>query len=318
MGKKKYLGSVLFFKHIVVTFFALMILIASGMAVYYKIENNDVDRQIADLQAKLLSASRLVAAMDETVKLAADNKPQELVATITELRSDNELQYQSLFPELYIETTECAVSENKTAYLTFDDGPSKRTEEILDILKEKGVNATFFVIGENLRTEWQQDLLRRMIDEGHTIGIHTYSHNYEKIYESVASYLEDFNQVFEMVYEITGEKSEVFRFPGGSINGYTKSFYQELIAEMLRRGFVYYDWNVSSEDAAGSTSAQKITESVITTMQGKSRIVILMHDSSGKKTTVAALPNIIDKITDEGYQFHELTREVKPIIFGYK
>ena len=114
------------------------------------------------------------------------------------------------------------------------------------------------MVGSNLKSERGQEILRRIAEEGHTIGIHTDSHQYRSIYASVEAYLEDFEKVFRKVYEITGVKPEIFRFPGGSVNGYNGAIYQELIAEMMRRGFSYYDWNVSSADATGNIAASTI------------------------------------------------------------
>ena len=145
------------------------------------------------------------------------------------------------------ETDNQTISE-KVLYLTFDDGPSIRyTAEILDVLKEKDIKATFFVVGENVRK--YPEIVKRIAEEGHTIGIHCNSHRYEELYESVDSYLQDFNKAYEAVVETAGVEPRLFRFPGGSINAYNSHIYKELIARMEEQGFIYFDWNASLEDS---------------------------------------------------------------------
>lgn len=128
----------------------------------------------------------------------------------------------------------------KTMYLTFDDGPSEEnTAAVLDILQERGIQATFFVVGENVRSH--PEIARRIVEEGHTIGIHCNEHDYDTVYESVEAYLADFQEAYDAVYEVTGVEVELFRFPGGSINAYNEDIYEEIIQEMTDRGFIYFD-----------------------------------------------------------------------------
>ena len=127
----------------------------------------------------------------------------------------------------------------KTMYLTFDDGPSEEnTAAVLDILKEYNIQATFFVVGENVRRH--PEVARRIVEEGHTIGIHCNRHEYGELYESVDSYLADFREAHDAVYEVTGVEAKLFRFPGGSLNSYNKDVYEEIIAEMTEKGFIYF------------------------------------------------------------------------------
>ena len=148
-----------------------------------------------------------------------------------------------LMPDLIWE-----MKDRSAVYLTFDDGPSDRTDEVLKILDEKGVKATFFVIGREDETSIQR--IKKAAAAGHTIGMHSYSHDYEKIYTSVEDFLDDFYKLFVILRDEAGVTPTVFRFPGGSLNNYNQGVYKEIIAEMLRRGFRYYDWNLSAEDAA--------------------------------------------------------------------
>lgn len=128
----------------------------------------------------------------------------------------------------------------KTMYLTFDDGPSREnTGAILDILKARDIKATFFVVGENVRK--YPEVARRIVEEGHTIGIHCNQHDYDRLYASVDSYLEDFQEAYDAVKEVTGVEAKLFRFPGGSINSHNKGVYQDIIEAMTEKGFIYYD-----------------------------------------------------------------------------
>lgn len=252
--------------------------------------------------------------------LASENERLEALETAAapEEGEGETLPYQALYPEMRVDTvSEYVQQPEKTAYLTFDDGPSANTYRILDALKESGQKATFFIVAKNI--PGHEDALKRMVNEGHTVAIHTYSHDYREIYGSVEAFLEDFNRAYTAIYEACGVRPTLFRFPGGSVNAYNRSIYQPLIAEMLRRGFVYYDWSVSSEDAAGKNySPEQLTEFVMEGTAGLSRPVILMHDAGDKGSTASAVPGMIRQLIEAGYTCAPLTGEVKPVFFGYR
>ncbi len=230
-------------------------------------------------------------------------------------------QYQLAYPEMNVgEIPETVKPEGKVIYLTFDDGPSALTYEIMDLLEQYHAKATFFVVGNNL-TDSRASLLKRMIDDGCTIGIHTDTHEYKTVYASIDSYLADFNSIYKKLYDMTGTYPEIFRFPGGSINGYNKGFYQPLIAEMLRRGFVYFDWNISSEDATGKDyTAEQLCANVVSKVDvfEESKPVVLFHDAGNKKTTVAALKLVLEQLSAKGYTFEALDRTSPQVSFSYK
>lgn len=225
--------------------------------------------------------------------------------------------YTKLYPELYVEklNPEATDKTKKIAYLTFDDGPSKNTTKILEILKEKNAVATFFVLGCTI-TEDGEEALKEMVEMGCAIGIHTYSHERKKIYSSVESYLEDFNKVYTQVYDITGERPQIFRFPWGSYNCYSKGIKKDLVTEMERRGFTYYDWNVSAEDSVGNPTEASIMRNILKDVKKYSAPVILMHDASVNKKTVEILPKVIDKLIELGYEFGTLEHR-EPCQFCY-
>lgn len=227
---------------------------------------------------------------------------------------DSEISYQTAYPDLYVEAPTEYHKTEYTCYLTFDDGPSQVTAENLDLLLEKNVKATFFVTGAN--SEKNPELLNRMAAEGHTIGVHSYSHDYKKIYISVDAFLEDFYKMWKTVYDITGVKPTVFRFAGGSVNAYNDGIYQEIVAEMLRRGFTYYDWNVSSQDAASGISKAKVLSNVLEGVSSHTQPIVLMHDRADNTATASALGEMIDAIAAKGYKFAALDNSVLPPAFA--
>lgn len=216
-------------------------------------------------------------------------------------------KYMDLYPDMFVEGVKPIIllEEKKMAYLTFDDGPSYNTSKILKVLKEYNVKATFFILGSTI-TEEGKECLKTMAEEGHAIGIHTYSHKPENIYSSVEAFLDDFYLDYQLIYETTGVKPNIFRFPWGSVNTYNRSIRSDLIKEMERRGFTYYDWNVDSKDSVGNPDENKITRNIAKDLSKYNNPIILLHDASVNKRTVKTLPLIIEKIKEEGFDFDTL------------
>lgn len=198
----------------------------------------------------------------------------------------------------------------KTMYLTFDDGPSaENTTAVLDILKERNIKATFFVVGENVRKH--PDVARRIVEEGHTIGIHCYSHDYKQLYKSVDSYLEDFQKAYDAVYEVAGVEAKLFRFPGGSVNAYNKEVGAEIIKKMTENGYIYFDWNASLEDAVKQSTPESLLQNAVNTTLGRKKVVMLAHDVI--YNTTQCLGKLIDSFPE--YEMKPLTVDVDPIQF---
>lgn len=202
-----------------------------------------------------------------------------------------------------------------TIYLTFDDGPSANiTPKILDILKEEGVKATFFVINADDSLNY---IIKRAYDEGHTIALHSFSHNYAKIYSSEEAYFNDLNEIKNKVKSITGEEPKIIRFPGGTSNTvsrkYNSGIMSRLSKEVINRGYIYFDWNVSSGDAGNASTADKVYNNVIAGLSSRKTNVVLMHDSSAKTYTLNALRNIIRYGKEKGYKFDRITTSTPQI-----
>ena len=186
-------------------------------------------------------------------------------------------------------------TQTRKVYLTFDDGPSIYTDEILDILSMYEVKATFFVVGQE--DEELLPMYQRIIDEGHSLGMHSYSHKYTEIYASLDNFKADTEKIRNLILNNTGVECSLYRFPGGSSNSIGKEHIQEFIAYLDEEGITYYDWNVTSKDATGVTlTIDELVENSTSELEKYNSAYILLHDSSTKYSTVQALPRIIEAI----------------------
>ena len=198
-------------------------------------------------------------------------------------------------------------------YLTFDDGPSIYTDEILDILDQYHVKATFFVVGKDGSDA--EEAMQRIVAEGHTLGMHSYSHKYKELYESLDSFTEDFTQIRDYIYQATGVESVYYRFPGGSSNTVSNIDMHEFIDYLDSQGVEYFDWNVSSGDGGSiKLSTDTLLENCTKDIDTRDTSIILLHDSAEKPTTVEALPDIIENILDRpDTVILPITENTKPV-----
>lgn len=201
-----------------------------------------------------------------------------------------------------------------TIYLTFDDGPSSGTTNvILDVLKEEGVKATFFVTCNG-----PDSLIKRMYDEGHTVALHTATHNYSYVYSSIDNYFADLNRVSNRVKNITGVESKIIRFPGGSSNTISRNYKYGIMTDLthmvLEKGYRYFDWNVDSNDAGGARSSSEVYNNVTSHLSKNRSNVVLMHDI--KATTRDAIRNIIKYGKANGYSFDKINMDTYMIRHG--
>ena len=191
----------------------------------------------------------------------------------------------------------------KIVYLTFDDGPSKNTERILKILDQYDVKATFFVTGNQPS---YNDWLKVAHEKGHTIGLHTFTHDFASVYSSTDAYYDDLRKIQDMVKDITSEEVKLVRFPGGSSNTISKQYSPTIMTILTKslqdKGYQYFDWNCDSGDASGNNIPADTLIQNATACQSQ-YINILMHDTAAKDTTVEALPKIIEHYKSEGYVF---------------
>lgn len=318
---EKYFGSVRFFKNMILLAVIILIAVPTVFAIHLNKTLQKSEDALHERELQLDKAQQEILSTEDTITApSSDLFPTDTISDRMFWEQwKAESPYGDLYPDFYAPQEPAAnVRKTEVIYLTFDDGPSPRTAEILDILKEKNVKATFFVIGS--QGPENEALLRRIAEEGHSLGMHSYSHNYGKIYSSVEDYLADMYNIFTQIRDTTGVTPTLFRFPGGSINGYNNAIYQDLISEMIRRGFIPFDWNISSEDAAttGLVPAEKLVNNVVTAAKRVERGIVLMHDSAPKTTTVQALGPMIDGLLEMGFELEALTSDTMPVLYAYK
>lgn len=204
--------------------------------------------------------------------------------------------------EVKVHVKKRKVSKDKVVYLTFDDGPSRYTPQVLEILEKYNVKATFFVTGMN---KDYYSYMKEAVNQGHAIGLHTYTHSYNKIYASIEAYFEDLEKIQKLVEEQTGMKSTLIRFPGGSSNTVSKKYCKGIMSQLVKmveeKGYRYFDWNCENGD--GYSQMAKRTMIKRATSSKANQVMILMHDANGKKATVETLPEIIEYYLNKGYQF---------------
>ena len=294
---KAYFGSVRFFRHLI--FLCLFLIVAGPYfcmgALYY--QNRELHAEIRDL----------------TLKALVTTLPEKMSPTTESRKIASSLNYQDKYPGLYCSPQTAFVKKEKTVYLTFDDGPSKFTEKFLNILAKHKVKATFFVVGRS--DPKSLEIMKRIVDDGHTLAPHTYTHVYNSIYASVESFLDDFNKIHGLIYETTGVKPTVLRFPGGTVNVHNRRIFRELSAEMLRRGYTFFDWDVSAADATKNATTASVLNNIINGVHENGRNIVLMHDTS--EQTLKALERAIIYLKNKGFAFDRLTNEVAPVTFYY-
>ena len=198
----------------------------------------------------------------------------------------------------------------KTMYLTFNSSPSvEGTNKVLDLLKEKKIKATFFLVGEKVRKN--PEIARKIVANGHTIGVSSFKEDNRDIYESVDSYINDFEEAYKAILEVTGVGAKIFWFPEGSMDS-SKKIRESIIEEMTARGFVYYDWNAELKNELISEGIEKMIENARESIVGKERVVLLAHDTANN--TAQCLNRLIEQFPE--YKMEVLTEKIEPIPFG--
>lgn len=201
----------------------------------------------------------------------------------------------------------------RKVYLTFDDGPSIYTDEILDILDRYEVKATFFVVGKE--DDASKEALQEIVKRGHSLGMHSFSHKYSEVYASTDSFMDDLKKLQDYLYDITGVKSNLYRFPGGSSNTVSRIDMREFAACLADEDIIYFDWNISSGDGGKILlSIEDLVTNCTENLTQRDNAIILLHDSADKKTSVEALPEIIENILAlEDTVILPITEDTEPV-----
>ena len=297
-------------KRIIIGFFLLLLLVPTVLSLYL-----------------MFRVSRLEAKMDLLIE--QDNQPVVIQTTSAgdasidtaskDMKAKDSIEKDTTAPNALLsnvkptptDATETDAEEEvveetvpwngKRVYLTFDDGPSGYTDEILDILAEKDVKATFFVVVNDYT---YTEELNKIVDAGHTLGMHSMSHDYSVIYANMKNFKADVQGTHDLIYDMTGVDTKYYRFPGGSSNQVSGVSMSECVEYLDSMGYTFYDWNALNGDAETLTySAAELNQHVmnyVSSNEGDS--VVLLHDLETHAATVEALPELIDTLKAEGYE----------------
>ena len=266
------------------------------------------------LQTKGINVSTIFNNKKDQIQ-EVSSQVEEEVLSIEQEKNDEENTNNAYLPHMDKETIQKinkiynqGDSEHKVAYLTFDDGPSKKlTPQILDVLKEYNIKATFFVLGSNIK--YNPEVLKRAYEEGHYIANHTYTHEYEEVYDKKENVLKEYNKTEEAIRDAIGIQeysSGLFRFPGGSVGGEYEKTKKAAKKLLEKNNIATLDWNALNGDAEYGTKKSDMLKMIKETIEGQDCVVILMHDSSDKQNTVETLPKIIEYLKSEGYEFKNI------------
>lgn len=282
--------------------FVFAVLAPIVLAVVFTLRINSLEKRLRDVTGNLekLQAEEQKSAVEAYVSALGNPSGQEATAGQEDARGQEDASDE----------------ENVTVrkvYLTFDDGPSSNTDNILDILDTYGVKATFFVTGkEGAKAEASY---RRIVEEGHTLGMHSYTHDYSVIYASEEAFMEDMEKLQRYLYDVTGVQSTYIRFPGGSSNKVSDVDMRLLITDVHEAGMEYFDWNVSSQDASSKPlTKEEILDNCLNSIERFQNCIILMHDAGSKDSTVEALPELIEHIQAmEHTELLPITEDTVPV-----
>ena len=247
-----------------------------------------VSKSAAETMSENTSDKSGVFSYDSTESIGGEKATEQVIANVSNaVESDSENFAEE--------------NDQLKVYLTIDDGPSDNTSAILDTLAKYNVKATFFVVGKT--DDQSKEMYQRIVNEGHTLGMHSYSHKYSVVYDSLDAFETDFNQLQSYLYDITGQECRLYRFPGGSSNQVSNTDMSEFIRFLNEEGVTYFDWNVSSGDATSQAyTADELLNNVLTDVPKYKTSVVLMHDSNTKSTTVEALGPMIEALQGMGAQ----------------
>lgn len=319
-------------KKLIVLTVLISIAIPTVLCVLLAVRVSRLNDSVNALTAQMEQLTGMIAGQQERLdtlaaevqKMTTDNVKAEAGSIVSEtvraqgselekeILQKEEPQVEQPIPD-EVSEVEADVSAKRKVYLTFDDGPSIYTQDILDILARYEVKATFFVLGKE--GDSQRQALKRIVEEGHTLGIHSYSHRYSEIYASKENFVADFEKLQTFLYEVTGELSTVYRFPGGSSNEVSATSMEELAEYLAGKNVQYYDWNISSEDGTGTNiPVEQLVANSTKKLEKYDTAIILFHDSADKRTTVEALPIIIENILAlEDTVILPITEDTEPV-----
>ena len=275
-------------KRMIIAVVVILIVLPMILCVFLLYRVHVLEQQVQELYLTRAAETLMAVELEEKTASREMTVADDTESEIQEPKQEEQI----IVDELQQEKWPCKV------YLTFDDGPSYYTDDILDILKRYGVKANFFVIGTE--DPELRKIYRRIIDEGHVLGMHSYSHKYQDIYASVDAFATDLSRLETLLYDETGVIPKLYRFPGGSSNTVSPVSMGYFIDYLTAKGITYYDWNISSGDASTRLLPKDdIVRNSLYRMDENEETMILLHDIGDKSTTVEALPEIIEELQEQ-------------------
>lgn len=270
------------------TIIVILIIITLGFIIYYSVDTTIRLKNAKRFEQKLIEY--------ESKQEELQKQERERQAKIPKLTDEGKQNIKGIYK-----------SETKRVFLTFDDGPSVNTADVLDILKSNDIKATFFVLGTQV--EKMPEMVKRAYQEGHYIANHSFTHVYSNIYSSPQAVLDEYNRTEIAIKNAIGDQtynSRVFRFPGGTSGGKYANIKAEAVNLLNQNNVAHLDWNALTADAAGLDNVNDMMNYVETTMGNKNSVVILMHDIGTKKSTYELLPQLIQALKEKGYVFENI------------
>ena len=312
-------------KKMIILFIAILCIVPIILCIYLMSKINRLEKEVDELSVTFAMKRQEMAMEEEVIYEPSDEDllilDQEAATDIDINEADN-VSLSTPDEKIEDESGGATTEENgifnrnyngKKVYLTFDDGPSIYTDDILDILDEKNVKATFFVVYTEKQELW--DEYSRIADEGHTLAMHSYTHVYEDIYSSREAFENDVTMIHDFLYEQTGVDCTYYRFPGGSSNSVSSVEIQDLMGYLDEMGYTYYDWNALSEDSVNIyLTADELNDNVMSYVrnnQGDS--IVLLHDLENNPATMQGLPDLIDMLIEEGYEICPIDDDTVPV-----
>lgn len=284
-------------KRFIIIFCVVLLVLPTFLSIFLLVKTNSLQNQIDELLSKKVVQNDSRTKNDKTVAGDVDNKKTDKETKDTQ-ETDKKAEKTE---KTVINATQSPEPDGKKrVYLTFDDGPGVQTEKILDALKRYDVKATFFVNGKE--DDYSKGIYSRIVQDGHTLGMHSYSHNYESIYGSMKDFSQDFAQIYNLLNKTTGVSPVFYRFPGGSTVSNISVPMNKMINFLDDKGITYLDWNVTSPDINKSdASKEEIINEIVSQVKKYDSSIVMMYDVADRPNTVKALPDIIKKLKSDNY-----------------
>lgn len=303
-------------KNIIITILSVAVVVLTVLFVVFAFRFKEIKANDADIMNSFSNIQNELSQKNDEISeqnSIHESEKEELNRKISDLNRQVSLkrkqQTESAAAALPNPSPE---SGGKTIYLTFDDGPSPNTPRIISILNSYGIKATFFV-----KNTSYNGYMKDIVDNGNVIALHSYTHDYKRIYSSDEAFYQDLQDISDLVYLQTGVRSNVMRFPGGGSNTVSKKYSPGIMTRLTQgvadRGYIYYDWNCSSGDAIKNTVPKDTIVANCKRVPAAKNVIVLLHDTDAKSTTVEALPEIIEYYQSCGYTFSTITADTPPV-----